>query len=155
VIDVDAPGHHGPAAEFSIPVEIPARVLATLADTADMHAVVVRNGIVLHALGELNLGRATRLASRAQRRAFRALYGDRAISGCAVGYDRCKLHHIIWWIDGGTTDLNNLLPVCSMHHTKIHNDSWIIELGPHRELTLRLPDGTIHTTGPPIRRTAA
>jgi len=155
VIDADAPGHHGPVVEFSIPVEIPARVLATLAGTADIHAVVVRNGIVLYAPGELNLGRATRLASRAQRRALRGLYRDCAIPGCTVGYDRCKLHHIIWWINGGTTDLNNLLPVCSMHHTKIHHDSWIIELGPNRELTLRLPDGTIHTTGPPTRRTAA
>jgi len=155
VIDADAPGHHGPVAEFSIPVEIPAQVLATLAGTADIHAVVVRNGIVLYAPGELNLGRATRLANRAQRRALRGLYRDCAIPGCTVGYDRCKLHHIIWWINGGTTDLNNLLPVCSMHHTKIHNDNWIIELGPHRELTLRLPDGTIHTTGPPNRRTAA
>jgi hypothetical protein len=33
VIDADAPGHTGPVAEFSIGVEIPARVLATLAGT--------------------------------------------------------------------------------------------------------------------------
>jgi len=155
VIDADAPGHAGPVVEFAIPVEIPARILATLAGTADVHAVLVRNGVVLYAPGEMNLGRATRLASRAQRRALRALYRDCAIPGCTVGYDRCKLHHIIWWRDGGTTDLNNLIPVCSMHHTKIHDSGWIVELGPHRELTLRLPDGTIHTTGPPTRRTAA
>jgi len=49
----------------------------------------------------------------------------------------------------------NLLRVCSVHHAKIHHDGWIIELGPNRELTLRLPDGTIHTTAPPSRRTAA
>ncbi len=155
VIDADAPGHDGPVVEFSIPVEIPSRVLATLAGTADVHAVVVRNGVVLYAPGELNLGRATRLANRAQRRALRGLYRGCAIPGCTVGYDRCKIHHIIWWINGGTTDLNNLIPVCSMHHTRIHNDTWIIELGPHRELTLRLPDGSIRTTGPPNRRTAA
>jgi len=151
VIDADAPGHHGPAAEFSIPVEIPARVLATLAGTADVHAVVVRNGIVLHAPGQLDLGRTTRLANRAQRRALRGLYQGCGIPGCTVAYDRCKLHHIIWWSNGGCTDLDNLLPVCSMHHTKIHNDNWIIELGPNRELTLRLPDGSIRTTGPPGR----
>ena len=155
VIDADAPGHHGPVAEFSIAVDIPASVLAILAGTADIHAVVVRNGVVLYAPGELNLGRNTRLANRAQRRALRGLYRSCAIPGCTVGYDRCKLHHIIWWNNGGTTDLNNLLPVCSMHHTRIHNDGCIIELGPQRELTLRLTDGTIHTTGPPTRRTAA
>jgi hypothetical protein len=155
VIDADAPGRHGPVAEFSIPVEIPARVLATLAGTADVHAVVVRNGVVLHAPGELNLARTTRLANRAQRRALRGLYRTCAIPGCSVNYDRCKLHHIIWWRHGGTTDLHNLLPVCSIHHTNIHHDHWVIELGPNRELTLTLPDGTTHTTGPPSRRTAA
>ena len=155
VIDADAPGHAGPVVEFAIPVEIPARILATLAGTADVHAVVVRNGVVLYAPGEMNLGRVTRLASRAQRRALRGLYRGCSIPGCTVGYDRCKLHHIIWWINGGATDLDNLIPVCSLHHTKIHNDGWIIALGTNRELTLRLPDGTIHTTGPPIRRTAA
>jgi hypothetical protein len=151
VIDADAPGHHGPVVEFSIPVEIPARVLATLAGDADIHAVVVRNGVVLYAPGELNLGRTTRLANRAQRRALKGLYRCCAIPGCTVAYDRCKLHHIIWWRNMGRTDLDNLLPVCSVHHAKIHNDAWHIELGPNRELTLRLPDGTIHTTGPPTR----
>ena len=155
VIDADATGQTGPVAEFSIPVEIPARVLATLAGDADIHTVVVRNGIVLHAPGELNLGRTTRLANRAQRRALRGLYRGCAIPGCTVAYDRCKLHHIIWWRNDGRTDLDNLLPVCSLHHAKIHHDDWHIELGPNRELTLTLPDGTIHTTGPPNRRTAA
>ena len=155
VIDADAPGQNGPVAEFSIPVEIPARVLAELAGSADVHTVVVRNGVVLHAPGELNLGRSTRLANRAQRRALRGLYRTCAIPGCTVGYDRCKLHHITWWRNNGTTDLHNLLPVCSIHHTNIHHDNWTIELGPNRELTLRLPDGTTHTTGPPNRRQPA
>ena len=110
VIDADAPGHHGPVAEFSIAVDIPASVLAILAGTADIHAVVVRNGVVLYAPGELNLGRNTRLANRAQRRALRGLYRSCAIPGCTVGYDRCKLHHIIWWRNGGHTNLDNLIP---------------------------------------------
>ena len=158
VIDADAdPTIHGPGpvAEWPIPVEIPARVLAELAGDADIHAVVVRNGVVLYAPGELNLGRTTRLVNRAQRRALRGLYRGCAIPGCTVAYDRCKLHHLIWWRNGGATDLDNLLPLCSKHHDKIHHDGWVIALGPHRELTLRLPDGTIHNTGPPSRRTAA
>ena len=158
VVDADADPATcgpGPVAEWPIPVEIPARVLAELAGDADVHAVVVRNGVVLYAPGELNLGRTTRLANRAQRRALRGLYRGCAIPGCSVAYDRCKLHHIIWWRHGGATDLDNLLPLCSKHHGKIHHDGWVIELGPHRELTLRLPDGTIHNTGPPSRRTAA
>ena len=154
VIDADAPGT-GPVVDWSIPVEIPARIVAELADDADIHAVVVRNGVVLYAPGELDLARTTRLANRAQRRALRGLYRGCAIPGCTVAYDRCKLHHIIWWRHGGATDLDNLIPICTHHHGKVHHDDWIIELGPNRELTLRLPDGTVHNTGPPGRRTAA
>jgi len=158
VLDADADpviAGHGPVAEWPIPVEIPARVLADLAGDADIHTVVVRNGVVLHAPGELDLGRTTRLANRAQRRALRGLYRGCAIPGCSVTYDRCELHHVIWWRHGGRTDLDNLVPICSKHHARIHHDGWTITLGPHRELSLRLPDGTVRSTGPPGRRTAA
>jgi hypothetical protein len=153
VIDADAPGDR-PVIEWALPVEIPARILAELAGTADVHAVVVRNGVVLYAPGELDQGRASRLANRAQRRALRGLYRTCGIPGCGVAYDRCKLHHVIWWRHGGRTDLDNLLPVCTKHHSKIHHDGWTIELGPNRELTLTLPDGTTQTTGPPTIRAA-
>ena len=154
VIDADAPSVTGPVAEFSIPVEIPARVLAELAGDADVRTVVVRNGIVLHAPGNLDLGRTTRLANRAQRRALRGLYATCGIPGCHVHYDRCKLHHVIWWRNGGRTDLDNLLPVCVRHHHKIHDTGWELTLGPNRELTVRYPDGTTQTTGPPTIRAA-
>ncbi len=154
VIDADAKGQPGPLADWPIPVEIPARILAEMSDDAEVHGVVVRNGVVLHAPGELNLGRTTRLANRAQRRALRALYPGCAVPGCSVQFDRCKLHHIVWWRHLGRTDLHNLIPLCSKHHTNVHHDGWVIELGSNRELTLRFPDGTIRNTGPPCRRVA-
>lgn len=156
VIDADAPGTTGPIADWPIPVEIPGRVMAELVSdaAADVVGVVIRNGVILHAPGALQLGRTTRLANKAQRRALRALYADCAIPGCAVRYDRCKLHHIIWWRHGGRTDLDNLLPVCARHHANFHQDNWTIELGARRELTIRFGDGTVRSTGPP-RRSAA
>ena len=155
VIDADQPdGSGGARAEWSIPVEVPWRVLADLADTADVHAVVVRTGVVLHAPGELDLGRTTRLANRAQRRALRGLYRTCAIPGCCTHYDRCNLPHVIWWRHGGRTDLDNLVPLCTHHHHLVHDDGWQLGLGPNRELTLTLPDGTVRSTGPPGRRAA-
>lgn len=155
LIDVDALPVAGAAAvEWPIPIEVPGRVLASLVADADVHTVIVRNGVVLHAPGNLNLGRSTRLANRAQRRALRGLYATCAIPGCGTSYDRCKLHHIVWWRDGGRTDLDNLLPVCSRHHHAIHDRGWEVHLGPNRELTLTLPDGAVRNTGPPNRRAA-
>ena len=147
-------GDGGPSVDWGIPIDIPHRVLAELMDEATVYTVVIRNGIVLHAPGNLDLGRSTRLASPAQRRALRAMYSTCAIPGCATRFDRCKIHHVVWWRNGGTTDLANLLPVCTHHHSKIHDAGWHVELGPHRELAIRFPDGTIHNTGPPTRRAA-
>ena len=156
-IDADAPanGHgDGPNAQWSIPVELPARVLAELVGDADVSPVVVRNGVVLYAPGTLRLGRTTRLANRDQRRALRGMYSTCAIPGCRVHYDRCKIHHVRWWRHGGETDIENLLPVCTKHHSDIHDRGWHIELDRHRRLTLTLPDGTVRSTGPPTIRAA-
>jgi hypothetical protein len=140
--------------DWGIPVEIPWAVLADLAAEADVGTVVVRNGVVLHAPGRLDLGRASRVASRAQRRALRGLYATCAIPGCAVKYDNCKLHHVIWWEHGGATDLHNLLPLCERHHHCVHDRGWILSLGPHRQLRVQTPDGQVMTTGPPRRQAA-
>ncbi len=137
-----------------LPVELPRRVLDDLAKTARIHTVVVRNGTIIHAPGELNLGRTTRIANRAQRRALGAVYATCAIPGCCVRYSRTKLHHLIWWRHDGLTDLDNLLPLCVQHHHNIHHDGWQLTLTPDRTLTIQLPDGTIMTTGPPTRGAA-
>lgn len=140
--------------DWSIPVEIPMRVLADLVGESDVTAVVVCNGVVLHAPGALDLGRASRVANRAQRRALRGLYATCAIPGCAVHDDRCHLHHVIWWRHGGRTDLDNLIPLCTHHHHRVHDDGWHLELGPNRELRVTFPDGSVRNTGPPSRRAA-
>ena len=143
-----------PVVDWGLDVELPQRILDDVYPTAVVHTVVVRNGTVIDAPGDLDLGRTTRLANRNQRRALRALYATCAIPGCCVRYGRTKLHHVIWWRHGGRTDLENLLPVCEKHHHSIHNDAWLVSLGPNRELSITLPDGQIMTTGPPKRSAA-
>ena len=146
------PGAGEPAVDWGLPVEIPHRVLHELWGRATVMPVVVRNGIVLHAPGQLTLGRATRLANRAQRRALRALYPTCAIPGCEVGFQHCKIHHVTWWRHGGRTDLDNLLPLCHRHHANVHLHGWELTLHTDRQLTVRTPDGRCRTTGPPRRR---
>ena len=141
--------------DWGLPVELPPRVLEDLFHRADAHPVIVANGVVLHAPGEMNLGRTTRLASQAQRRALRALYPTCAVPGCCVAYEFTKPHHVHHWEHGGPTDLHNLLPLCSKHHHAAHEGGWKLAVQPDRTLTITLPDGVVQTTGPPVRRRAA
>ncbi|PIE32504.1 MAG: HNH endonuclease [Ilumatobacter coccineus] len=157
VINADQPNGRGePVTDLGIPVEVPYRVLAELAGDGDAEVkpIVIRNGLVIHAPGRLDLGRSTRLASPAQRRALRAMYPTCAIPGCEVPFRYTKAHHVTWWRNGGETNLNNLLPVCSHHHTMIHDGGWQIELDKHRALTITLPDGNVLSTGPPGKAAA-
>ena len=155
VVDHTHPQPDGrPVIDWGLPVDLPDRVLDDLAGRAKTFTVVVRNGVIIDAPGELNLGRTTRIANRAQRRALGALYATCAIPGCQVRYSRTKLHHVVWWRHHGLTDLDNLLPLCERHHQNIHHDGWTLTLTPDRMLTIRLPDGQIMTTGPPQRGAA-
>jgi hypothetical protein len=140
-----------PAVDWGIPVELPVHVLSDLFGRVDAQAVVVRGGAVLHAPGELNLGRASRLANRAQRRALRAIYAVCAIAGCHEKFHNCQIHHIEWFEHGGRTDLANLVPLCSRHHHCVHDGGWKLTITDERVLTASLPDGTVMCTGPPSR----
>lgn len=77
----------------------------------------------------LNLGRSARLATRAQRRALAARDGGCAIPACGVPAARCEIHHLTAWVDGGATDLTNLVMLCALHHVEITKPGhWQIEM---------------------------
>jgi hypothetical protein len=141
----------GPVTDWGYPVTLPDEVLHRILHHARLHPVIVRDGEVLDATGELNLGRSTRLANRAQRRALRALYPTCAIPGCTVRFDDCRIHHVTWWEHAGRTDLINLVPLCSQHHHAVHDLHWNLTLTRDRTLTVTYPDGTSQTTRPPRR----
>jgi Domain of unknown function (DUF222) len=139
-----------PTIDWGGPVDLPFQCLQDLLKHAAIQTVIVNNGNVEDPDGALDLGRTTRLANRAQRRALRALYSTCAVPGCRVRFEFTEPHHLKFWRNGGTTDLINLLPLCSQHHDCAHN-GWIFKLGVHRELTVTLPNGQTMTTGPPNR----
>jgi hypothetical protein len=136
VIDADEPG-----------VQLPVETVRRIACLADIDVMVLDgNGV------PLRLGRTTRLASRAQRRALRAMYATCAIPGCEVAARYCQPHHVAWWRHGGHTNLDNLLPLCSRHHHCVHEGGWTLELAADHALTIGYPDGRYETIEPPGRR---
>ena len=144
-----------PTVDWGIPITIPWQRIQDLSTNATIRPVIVRNGAVIDADGELYLGRTTRLANRAQRRALRAIYATCAVPGCNVSYNHTQPHHVHWWRHGGPTDLANLLPLCSQHHHAAHEGGWLLTLGRNRQLSIELPGGQVMRTGPPGRRSAA
>ncbi|MEI7546950.1 MAG: HNH endonuclease [Actinomycetota bacterium] len=96
----------------------------------------------------LLLGRETRLANRAQRRALRALYRTCAL--CDTPFEFTEAHHVHWSTHGGMTDIDNLLPLCRRHHTLAHEGGWTLRLAPDRTLEVRTQGGMVTIHGPPL-----
>lgn len=75
----------------------------------------------------LDLGRAARLFSRAQRLALAERDGGCASCGQNIGY--VEAHHIDWWYrDRGPTDLANGVMLCSFCHHTVHREEWRIRV---------------------------
>jgi hypothetical protein len=136
--------------DAGIDVDIPIAEVRAMAASGRVRPIVVADGEVLWAPGDMRLGRRQRLASTSQRRALRALYRTCAVPGCQVRFERTKIHHLVEWEHGGVTDLDNLVPLCARHHSRVHDHGWQLHLGTGRRLTIRLPDGT-RLRAPPNR----
>jgi len=89
----------------------------------------------------LNVGRALRSATEVQRRVLTARDRHCTFPGCARPPQWCEAHHIIWWDDGGPTDLFNLCLLCSHHHHLIHKGCFDLARGEGGELVFTYPDG--------------
>ena len=128
---------------FGLPVET-VRRWACLGSVTPV--VVAADGV------RLFLGRETRLANRAQRRALRVLYRTCAL--CDTAFDHCQVHHVAWFRPGGRTDIDNLLPLCNRHHHLVHEGGWVLHLAPDRTLTVTRPGGQVSAHGPPRAKAA-
>lgn len=69
----------------------------------------------------LNLYRTRRTASLAQRIALLAAEGVCAWAGCSAPMSECEVHHIVSWLRGGDTNIDNLTALCRQHH-RCNND---------------------------------
>src|SRR5438874_997057 len=88
----------------------------------------------------LDLGRTQRLPNRAQRRALMVRDGGCRFPGCTERR-YVEAHHVQHWIDGGLTDLANLLLLCWRHHHAVHEGGFRISFE-HGVVTVWRPDGT-------------
>jgi hypothetical protein len=69
----------------------------------------------------LEAGRTRRLVTRHQRVALDQRDGGCIYPGCDRSPVWCDAHHVRHWVDGGTTDLDNLCLLCRFHHRLVHD----------------------------------
>jgi 5-methylcytosine-specific restriction protein A len=75
--------------------------------------------VVLGGEGQpLDVGREKRTVTPAQRKAIAARDRGCAYPGCDKTPSWCEVHHIIHWIHGGRTDIDNLVMLCRAHHNR-------------------------------------
>ncbi|MFV2040283.1 MAG: DUF222 domain-containing protein, partial [Acidimicrobiales bacterium] len=110
---------------------IPPDVARRLACEADIIPVVLGGQSM-----PLDVGRASRLATPAQRAALRAVHDTRCVSRCDVPFEYTQIHHIFAWGNHGLSNLAHLVPLCSKHHHLIHDHGWTLTLDPDRTGTL-------------------
>jgi hypothetical protein len=98
----------------------------------------------------LALGRRRRRPSSALRRAARERdHGRCRYPGCESR--RVDLHHIQHWINGGRTDLDNLISLCPWHHKVVHDRGYTIAARPGgADFAFYRPDGTLLPPCPPL-----
>ena len=95
-----------------------------------------------------------RTATEAQRQILIARYGG--CFHCGAHPALCQIHHIKPVSEGGSTRLDNMVPVCWDCHQRIHHHKWRIRTtnGVH---TLHPPDpvhyGPAHAADPPVSAT--
>lgn len=104
---------------------IPTDTVRRLTNSAEIYpAVINATGCVL------NLGRTRRIATPAQTAAL--IVRDRGCSfpGCTAAPEWCERHHILEWVNGGRTDLNNLTLLCRYHHHNFLSRGWTCQINP-------------------------
>ncbi|SDX60599.1 HNH endonuclease [Geodermatophilus africanus] len=95
----------------------------------------------------LEHGRTLRLFPAHVRRAAEVRDGGCVFAGCGAPTWWCDVHHLIEWMNGGETNLENAALLCERHHTKVHH-GFRVERQPDGRWRTWRPDGTEILIGP-------
>jgi hypothetical protein len=107
----------------------------------------------------LDVGREYRFVTGALRNALNQR--DRGCVVCTAPPLYCDAHHLVSWLDGGATSLTNLVLLCRVDHTALHNGHWTITIVGNRVQVTRPtwadppPRGTRKPPAPSTTATAA
>jgi hypothetical protein len=92
-------------------------------------------------------GRAKRFATETQRREVQRRDRRCRFPGCPNSIFT-DVHHVVHWIDQGTTDLPNLVTLCDHHHHRVHEGKWRVTGNANGILRFVGPSGHPMTSRP-------
>jgi hypothetical protein len=140
--DLADPGTGRGAAEMGFGAQISAARARWLAcDGAVTRIVMSPDGM------PLDHGRTLRLFPAHVRRAAEVRDGGCVFAGCGAPTWWCDVHHLLAWIDGGETNLENAALLCERHHTKVHH-GFRVERQPDGRWRTWRPEGSEIVVGP-------
>jgi hypothetical protein len=108
-----------PAAELEFSLPISARAVERLACDCSLTRILLDSDSMV-----IDVGRAKRVISAAQRKVLNARDQHCVWPGCDRPASWAAGHHLEHWIHGGGTDLPNLALLCYRHHWNVHEGGW-------------------------------
>jgi hypothetical protein len=110
-------GAAGGEMEFSVPVSS-ATVQRMGCDCSVTRVLLGQESQVI------DVGRSKRIVDGALRKALKIRDGHCRWPACERSASYCDGHHLVHWIDGGPTDLDNCVLLCKRHHRMVHEGGW-------------------------------
>ncbi len=115
-VDLDTlEGRYGKRCELDRTGSVTAETARRILCDADITRVITRGDSEI-----LDLGRGTRVPSPAIRKALHLRDGHCRFRGCDRPAVFCDAHHVVHWLRGGDTCLENLILLCRHHHSLLH-----------------------------------
>jgi hypothetical protein len=132
-----------PAAEMEHSLPVSSKTIERLACDSSIARVLLNSESQV-----IDVGRSKRVVSEPGRRALVARDVHCRWPECDRPASRSAAHHLVHWIHGGSTDLDNLILLCHRHHRMVHEGNWQIVRGDEGRMLIVPP---MVTFGPPSR----
>ena len=126
-------GAPGGEMQFSLPIS--SKTVERFACDCSISRVLLQDSLVI------DVGRSRRTVGAPLRRALDARDGHCRWPGCERPARWSAAHHVVHWIHGGGTDLDNLVLLCHRHHKMVHEGGWQV---------VRSDEGHVMTIPPTI-----
>jgi hypothetical protein len=112
------------AAEMEHSLPVSSKTIERLACDSSIARVLLNSQSLV-----IDVGRSKRVVSEPGRRALVARDAHCQWPDCDRPASRSAAHHVVHWIHGGSTDLDNLILLCHRHHWMVHEGGWQIVRG--------------------------